>query len=218
MQYLKIKTQNKKIKLGKIICFGRNYYEHAKELNSEIYEFPVFFLKPNSSLIGNGENIILPKISKDVQHEVELAFIISKKCKNVKKENALNYVLGYAIFNDITARDLQNFAKEKALPWTLSKGFDTFAPISEITLKQEVKNPNNLKISLKVNNELRQNSNTKYMVFKIENLIEYLSSVMTLEKGDVIATGTPKGVGKIKKGDKIVCEIEWLGKIENGVR
>ena len=197
-----------KIDIGKIICLARTYKKHAIEMDSEVPKEPVLFLKPSSSIIFNNGSVIIPKESKIINHEVELGVIISKKCKNVSKMNALNYVLGYVVCLDITARDLQLKAKKKGLPWSISKGFDTFAPISDVVLKKYIENPNNINISLRVNNVIRQSSNTKNMVFSVEKIIEFISNIMTLEKGDLIMTGTPEGVGALNKGDSVEAKLD----------
>ncbi len=201
------------IRPSKIICLGKNYAKHAKEMRSEVPKDPIIFLKPPSSLIGPGEKIILPKMSKLVHHEVELAVIIGKRGKNVSQEDAMQYVLGYTILLDITARDLQNIAREKGLPWTICKGFDTFAPVGPRVVAADKLDPHNLEIGLKVNGEIRQKSKTSEMIFKIPKLIEYISSIMTLEPGDIIATGTPEGVGKLEHGNVVEAWIEGIGEL-----
>jgi 2-keto-4-pentenoate hydratase/2-oxohepta-3-ene-1,7-dioic acid hydratase in catechol pathway len=205
------------VKPSKIICLGRNYAEHAKELGHEVPKEPVIFLKPPSALIGPNETIILPKKSKEVHHEVELAVIIGKKGKNIPKEKAMDYVLGYTVFMDITARDLQWEAKRKGLPWTLAKGFDTFAPIGPRIVPKEELDVSDLEIGLKVNGEVRQLSRTSKMIFTIDEIISYVSSIMTLEEGDIIATGTPEGVGALKDGDIVEAWIERIGILKENV-
>ena len=199
---------------SKIICLGKNYAEHAREMKSEVPREPIIFLKPPSSLIGPGENVVLPSISKEVHHEVELAVIIGKRGKNIPEEEAMEHVLGYTILLDITARDLQSFAREWGLPWTVSKGFDTFAPVGPRIVAAGDIDPHNLEIGLRVNGRVRQRSRTFMMLFKIPRLIEYISSIMTLEVGDIIATGTPEGVGKIEHGDIIEAWIEGIGTLK----
>lgn len=199
--YRFIKSIDKKLKIGKIICLARTYKKHAEEMKSKTPEKPLLFLKPSSSVIFNGDNIVIPEMSKCLHHEVELGVVIGKKCKNVEKKNALDYVVGYCICLDITARDIQSIAKKNGWPWSISKGFDTFAPVSDIVLKKDIVDPNNLDFSLKVNTHIRQVSNTKNMVFSIEEIIEFISDIMTLEPGDLIMTGTPEGVDEIKKDD-----------------
>jgi len=202
----KDKTE-RNITIGKLVCLARSYKKHAQEMNSEIPKEPVIFLKPASSVIFNRGTIKIPKMSKSIHHEVELGVVIGKKCKNISKKNAMEYVLGYLVALDITARDIQTDMKKKGWPWTIAKSFDTFAPISEVILKEYVKNPQNLDISLKINGEERQNSNTSFMIFTIEEIIEYISNIMTLEQGDLILTGTPEGVSEIKKGDILEAKL-----------
>ena len=204
----KIKNnKNMNLKIGKLVCLARTYKKHAEEMKSEIPKEPLIFLKPTSSVIFNGESIQIPKMSKCVHHEVELAVIIGKKCKNILKKDAMNYIFGYAVALDITARDIQNKLKNKGWPWGIAKGFDTFAPISEVVLKENVSNPQNLDISLKLNGKIKQSSNTNNMIFSIEEIIEYISKIMTLETGDLIMTGTPEGVGEIVSGDILEAQL-----------
>jgi len=207
MPYYKFRNNNHKLKIGKIICLARTYKKHAKEMDSDIFKEPVLFFKPSSSIIFNDETIIIPKMSKSVHHEVEMGIIIKNKCKNVSKKDAMNYVLGYLVGLDITARDIQTEAKKKGLPWSIAKGFDTFTPISSVILKENITNYRNLSISLKVNGKLKQNSNTKNMLFSIPEIIEYISKIMTLEKGDLILTGTPEGVNTIENGDILEANL-----------
>jgi len=202
---------------SKIICLGRNYAEHAKELGHEAPKEPVIFLKPPSALIGPNQTIILPRKSREVHHEVELAVIVGKRGKDIPRERAMDYVLGYTIFMDITARDLQSEAKKKGLPWTVAKGFDTFAPIGPRIVPKEELDPSDLEIGLRVNGEVRQLSRTSKMIFKIPEIIEYISSIMTLEKGDIIATGTPEGVGPLRHGDIVEAWIEGIGVLKENV-
>ncbi|WP_423792038.1 fumarylacetoacetate hydrolase family protein [Methanocaldococcus indicus] len=201
----------KKIKPTKIVCVGLNYIDHARELNMPIPDEPVIFLKPTSSIIYNEDYIILPKQSKRVDYEVELAFVVKEKCKDVSKDEADNYILGYTILNDVTARDLQ----QKDGQWTRAKSFDTFCPIGPI-IKKDI-NPMNLKIECRVNGVVKQSSNTKNMIFDVYELLEFVSSIMTLYPGDIISTGTPPGVGKLNKGDVVECYIENIGILRNYV-
>ncbi len=218
MLSLPFKDEIFELKPSKIICLGKNYAKHAKEMNSEVPKEPLIFLKPPSSLIGPNETIILPKKSKMVHHEVELAVIIGKRGKSIPRQEAMDHVLGYTILLDITARDLQEEAKKKGLPWSVSKGFDTFAPVGPRIVPNEDINLHNLEIGLKVNDEIRQKSNTSFMLFKIPEIIEYISSIMTLEEGDIIATGTPEGVGEIRDGDEIEAWIEGIGVLRERVK
>ena len=195
----------------KALCIGLNYREHIGELEMERPDKPVVFIKPTSALLNPEEHIVRPAMSQRVDYEAELCVVIGKKAKNVKIEDAYSYVLGYTIANDVTARDLQ----EKGGQWTICKGFDTFMPIGPY-ISDEV-NPENLRIQSRLNGKIMQDSSTSLLIFKIDYLISYLSSVMTLEKGDVILTGTPKGVSGMKEGDVIECEIEGLGVLRNTV-
>ncbi len=196
---------------GKALCIGLNYREHVGELEMESPKSPVVFLKPSTSLLNPKEHIIRPALSKRVDYEAELAVVIGKKAKNVSISDAYSYVLGYTIANDVTARDLQ----EKDGQWTICKGFDTFMPLGPY-ISDEV-NPERLAIESRLNGKVMQKGNTCQLIFKIDYLISYLSSVMTLEKGDVILTGTPKGVSGMSSGDVIECEIEGLGILSNHV-
>jgi len=198
---------HKKISIGKLVCLARTYKKHAQEMKTDVTKNPLLFLKPASSIIFNGEYIVIPKMTNCLHHEVELGVVIGKKCKNISQEKALDYVLGYLLALDITARDIQSEAKKNGWPWSVAKGFDTFAPISEVVLKENVSAPNNLDLSLKINGKVKQSSNTKNMIYSVERIIEFVSEVMTLEKGDLIMTGTPEGVGEIFKGDIIEAKL-----------
>ena len=195
------------VKIGKIICLARTYKKHAEEMNSHITKDPLLFLKPSSSVIFNNNSIIIPSISKCLHHEVELGIVIGKKCKEINQKDAQDFILGYLLALDITARDIQLEAKKNGWPWTIAKGFDTFAPISKIILKNKINNLNNLDLSLKINGETKQKSNTKNMIYSVEKIIEFISKIMTLEKGDLILTGTPEGVGEISEGDIIEAKL-----------
>jgi 2-keto-4-pentenoate hydratase/2-oxohepta-3-ene-1,7-dioic acid hydratase in catechol pathway len=218
------KIGDKEIFPTKIICLGRNYLGHLKETKAEIPEEPVIFLKTLNCLITNGDNIVYPRILYEseiynrVDHEIELAFVIKDKCKNVIFENAYDNILGYTIFLDITARKMQIIDKDSHLPWFRSKSFDTFGPIGpRIVSREEIGDPHDLKIELKVNGKIKQSSNTKNLIFKIPYLLEYISSFFTLEPGDIIATGTPEGIGPIQPGDLIEAHLEKIGTLSHGV-
>ncbi|NJE61834.1 fumarylacetoacetate hydrolase family protein [Thermococcus sp. 21S7] len=202
---------------SKIICLGRNYAEHARELGNEVPKEPVIFLKPPSSLVGPKQAIILPRGSGEVHHEVELAVIMGKRGRRIPREKAMDYVLGYTVLLDITARDLQREAMRKGLPWTVAKGFDTFAPVGPRVVDKRELAVDDLEIGLKVNGEIRQLARTSEMIFKIPEIIEYVSGVMTLEPGDMIATGTPAGVGPLRHGDRVEAWIEGIGTLEEDV-
>lgn len=189
--------------IGNIYCIGRNYVEHAHELNNEPPSRPLVFLKPTSSIIYDGDSIRIPSESQNVHHEVELVVAIGKKGKNIPKKEALEHVAGYAIGIDVTARDIQQQAKEKSHPWAVAKGFDTFAPLSSFVDQRQIPDPQNVELQISVNGEIRQADNTRLMIFPVDELISYLSSIFTLQPGDLIFTGTPKGVSPVKPGDKI---------------
>ena len=217
-----IKVGNIEIFPTKIICLGRNYEEHAKEMKSPIPKEPIFFCKTINCLIKDGEPIIYPRILFEndelnrVDHEVELAVIIKKRCKNIKAEDSGNFILGYTIFLDITARNMQLKDRGINLPWYRSKNFDTFGPIGP-KIVEKINNPHNLKIELKVNGEIRQSSNTKNMIFKIPEIIEYLSKYVTLDSFDIVATGAPSGVSSILPGDIIEANIQHIGTLTTKV-
>jgi len=196
---------------SKIIAVGINYIEHAKEMGHEIPAEPVIFMKPPSSVIGSQETILYPKMATRVDHEAELAVVIKKTAKNVSEKEAPDYILGYTCFNDVTARDLQ----KKDRQWTRAKGFDTFSPVGP-WIVQDL-DPTNLSIECYLNGELKQNGNTKDMIFGIPALISYISRIMTLESGDVITTGTPPGIGPMNPGDTVDVRIEGIGVLRNTV-
>jgi len=196
----------------KIIGIGRNYAAHAKEHNAEVPKIPLIFLKPSSSIIAPGDFIILPPLSKQVEHEAELVAVIGKKAKGVNPEHALDYVLGYTLGNDVTARDLQNQDSQ----WTRAKGFDTFCPIGP-WIKTDF-DPADAMVSCYVNGEMRQMASTHDMVFTVRQLVAYISTIMTLEPGDLIFTGTPAGVSPLSSGDQVEVMIEGLGTLANPVK
>lgn len=195
------------LNIGTIFCIGRNYVEHARELKNEVPDQPLVFLKPAGSVIFSGETIRIPAQSNNVHHEVELVVAIGKPGKNIPEEHALEHVRGYAVGIDVTARDIQQIAKSNSHPWTVAKGFDTFAPLSTFVSAEQIGDPQNIDLSLAVNGELRQHDNTRLMIFTVTRLISYLSEIFTLQPGDLIFTGTPKGVSPIQSGDKIAASL-----------
>ncbi len=208
----------------KIICVGTNYMDHIRETGLRIPKEPVLFPKTLNCLILNEEPIVFPRFLYDnrkfnrVDFEVELAFIIKNRCKNVPLDEVYDNILGYTIFNDVTARKMQVKDIIAKLPWFRSKSFDTFAPIGpRIVEIDEIIDPHNLSIELKVNGEIKQSSNTKNLLFKVPELLEYISKLFTLEPGDIVATGTPAGIGSIYPGDKIEASIEKIGLLTNKV-
>jgi 2-keto-4-pentenoate hydratase/2-oxohepta-3-ene-1,7-dioic acid hydratase in catechol pathway len=207
---------------SKIICLAFNYIDHAKEHSVTPPKDPVIFIKPRTTLCGTGSDIRCPHFVKQLDYEIELAVIIGNTCKNVDKSESKNYIFGYMIFNDVSARDIQMKDKQ----FTRGKSFDTFAPCGPwITSTDEITDPQNLQLITRINGQIRQNSSSKNMFIDIPSIISQLSKVMTLEKGDIIATGTPEGVAMnnpdfpfLKDGDSIEMEIEKLGKIQNTVK
>ncbi|RPI85849.1 MAG: DUF2437 domain-containing protein [Chloroflexi bacterium] len=196
---------------GKIICVGRNYVAHAKEHGSDVPEYPLIFLKPPSSLTGPGCTVYLPPQSAQIEHEAELVAVIGRRGRWIQPKDAMNYVLGYTIGNDVTARDLQRRDGQ----WTRSKGFDTFCPLGPWI--DTSFDPSDAMITCHVNGEMRQMASTRDMVFRVDNLIAFTSSFMTLEPGDVIFTGTPAGVSPLSPGDILETAIEGLGKLTNPI-
>ncbi|MBI5860313.1 MAG: fumarylacetoacetate hydrolase family protein [Nitrosarchaeum sp.] len=207
---------------NKIICLAFNYIDHAKEQNLLPPEEPAIVLKPRTTLNGTESDIVCPNFVTQLDYEIELALIIGKNCKNINEEQAKEAIFGYMILNDVSARDIQFKDKQ----FTRGKSFDTFAPCGPwITTADEIKDPQNLKLTTKINGEIRQNSSTNNMFIKIPEIVSKLSKVMTLEKGDIISTGTPAGVMLnkpnavfLKNSDKIEMEIEKLGILKNTIR
>jgi 2-keto-4-pentenoate hydratase/2-oxohepta-3-ene-1,7-dioic acid hydratase in catechol pathway len=191
------------LQVRNIFCIGRNYVEHAQELNNDVPDEPLVFLKPTSSIIHNKDTIQLPSQSKNVHHEVELVAAIGEGGKNIPKKEALTHVAGYAVGIDVTARDIQQKAKENGRPWSVAKGFDTFAPLGSFVPADNIDDPQDIDLQISVNEEQRQSDNTKLMIFPVPELISYLSTIFTLQPGDLIFTGTPKGVSPIISGDHI---------------
>jgi 2-keto-4-pentenoate hydratase/2-oxohepta-3-ene-1,7-dioic acid hydratase in catechol pathway len=218
----------RQVKLGpvipdpnKIICIGLNYRDHAEETKLALPDTPTVFAKYSNTLIGSGQAINLPETSDRVDYEAELAFVIGKRARHVSTAQALQYVAGYTVFNDVSARDYQL----RITQWTLGKSFDTFAPVGPaLVTSDEVSDPHKLFIRLWIGDALLQNSNTSNLIFRVPQLVSYLSTVMTLEPGDIVATGTPAGVGFTRRpprylqhGEVVRIEIEGLGVLENPV-
>ena len=207
---------------NKIICLAFNYVDHAKEQGLQAPEDPALIIKPRTALNGTNSDIVCPDFVTQLDYEVELALIIGKNCKNVSVDDAFDSIFGYMIFNDVSARDIQFKDKQ----FTRGKSFDSFAPCGPwITTKDEIKDPQNLKMTTKINGELRQNSSSSNMFIKIPDIVSKISKVMTLEKGDIISTGTPAGVMLnkpdavfLKDGDKVEMEIENLGILNNTIK
>ncbi len=208
-----IELKEKKFNIGKIVCVGRNYIEHAKELGNEVPEFPLIFLKPASVLIFDGEKIVHPDYSNEMHHEVELVLLIGETIKNADDNSAANAIYGYAVGLDMTLRDIQSELKKKGHPWTLAKVFDGSAAVSEFINRDDYSLKGNEKIFLSVNGETRQDSTLAKMIFSPVEIVKYISQKMTLEPGDLIYTGTPSGVSKVTQGDNLTAEIENIGKL-----
>ena len=211
MKYLIV--AGRRVRPGKILCVVRNYAAHARESGAAVPQTPVFFLKPITALIPSGGTVLLPPESARVEVECELAVVLSGGGRDIPPTEAVGHILGYAVFFDITARDLQAKAKQEGLPWTTAKGFDTFAPISDVARASRVPEPMSLGITLTGNGEVWQDGTTRDMVHRIPDLVHHASRVMSLEKGDVLATGTPAGVHVIQPGDMLVGTIERVGRL-----
>jgi 2-keto-4-pentenoate hydratase/2-oxohepta-3-ene-1,7-dioic acid hydratase in catechol pathway len=196
---------------SKIICVGRNYADHAAETGSEVPKEPLIFLKAISSLLDVGEDVVYPSISQRVDHEAEIAVLIGKHCRFVDEADALDYVFGYTVANDVTARDLQNSDGQ----WSRAKGFDTFCPVGPWIDSNF--DPRNRAVRCQVNDTMRQESNTDKMIFSIPHVISYISQAMTLVPGDLILMGTPDGISAVQPGDVMTVEVEGLGVLRNTV-
>jgi 5-carboxymethyl-2-hydroxymuconate isomerase len=218
MHTVRLTGSNKTYRVGKVVCLARNYSEHIRELGNEVPEKPVLFIKPSSSIIGQKETVVIPLYSNECHHEVELAVLIGKWGRNIPEENAMAHVAGYGVALDMTLRDVQAELKKKGLPWEAAKAFDTSCPLSDFVPADRIADPHRLRISLKVNSELRQDSSTACMMRRIPAIISEISAMFTLEQGDVILTGTPEGVGPVAAGDQLTAEIEGLGSLEVSVR
>lgn len=201
----------------KILCIGRNYAEHIKELNNPRPQEPFFFLKPSSSILKPNDGPFLVPKGVVVHHEVELAFILNRTLKNLSNdfshEEALDSIEGYALSIDMTARNVQDEAKKKGLPWTIGKGFDTFLPLSQFIHRDRIPDPYSVDLCLSINGLNKQQGNTNLMIFPIHKILSYMSAIMTLEKGDIILTGTPKGVGPVKPKDHVKATMTINGEV-----
>lgn len=213
MREVSIKGTGQTYQVGKIVCLGRNYLDHIRELGNVVPDRAVIFCKPASSLLADGGTIQIPDYSDDCHHELELAVLIGTTGKMISVEKALQHVAGYGVALDLTLRDVQSELKGKGLPWEIAKGFDTSCPLSDFTAAEQVENPNNIRLKLIVNDELRQDGTTAQMMRSVEEIIVEVSKYYTLEAGDIILTGTPAGVSRIKSGDKLIGEIEQVGSL-----
>ncbi len=202
----------------KIICIGRNYAEHAKELNNAVPTEPVFFMKPDTALIRNGQPFYHPDFSNDIHHEIELVLVVCKTGKNIDEKFASKYYNKLAIGIDFTARDLQNSAKEKGLPWEKAKAFDGSAPLGESVDVSTIKDVNDINFHLEINGKTVQQGNTKDLLFSFDKIIAFISRFITLKTGDLIYTGTPAGVGKVNIGDKLEGFMEGNKMLEVAIK
>jgi len=207
MKTVRINNTREEYTIGKIVCVGRNYAEHAKELGNEVPEKPVLFLKPVSALIYSGGEIIHPDYGNELHHEVELVLLIGETTSKANKAQSEKAIIGYGVGLDMTLRDVQNELKKKGNPWTLAKCFDTSAVISDFVLKKDYQLKPDETLELKVNGDIRQSDSLKSMIFNPSEIVEYISSIMTLEKGDLIFTGTPAGVSKVDRGDMLEAKL-----------
>lgn len=217
MKKLNVKNSTEEFFVGKMVCVGRNYAEHAKELGHELPEFPLIFLKPSSVIVYSGDKVIHPTYSDELHYEGELVLLIGKDIKNGDALEAEEAIAGYGVGLDMTLRDLQRELSKKGNPWTLAKCFDTSAVLSDFVLKSEHSLSMKETITLRVNGQTKQNSTLDMMIFSPVEIVKYISSVLPLEKGDLIFTGTPAGVGKVVKGDKIDAEITGIGRLETEI-
>jgi acylpyruvate hydrolase len=213
MKKIHIKNSEEEYYIGKIVCVGRNYSDHIIELGNEIPEKPLLFLKPSSAVIFSGENIKYPNFSQEMHHEVELVLLIGEELNNADENESRKAIAGYAVGLDMTLRDIQNELKKKGHPWTIAKCFDTSAVLSDFISSNEYLLTLEEEISLSINDNIRQKEKLSLMIFSPTQLVQYISTIMKLERGDLIFTGTPAGVGKVNRGDTLHAEINGVGEI-----
>lgn len=213
MKEIHIKSSEEKYYIGKIVCVGRNYTDHIIELGNEIPEKPLLFLKTSSAVIFSGENIKYPSFSQEMHHEVELVLLIGKELSNADENESGKAIAGYAVGLDMTLRDIQNELKKKGHPWTIAKCFDTSAVLSDFVSSKEFHLTLEEEIFLTINGDIRQKEKLKLMIFPPAKLVQYISTMMKLERGDLIFTGTPAGVSKVNKGDTLHAEIKGIGEL-----
>ena len=191
------------VRPGKVLCIGRNYAAHVREMGDVEEADPVVFLKPSTALVASGGTVVLPRQSEEVHHELELVAVVGTGGRHIAEADALDHVAAYALGLDLTARDLQAQAKANKGPWSIAKGFDTFAPLGPLAAAADVGDPQRIEIALSVNGEERQRGTTDHMVFSVARIVAFLSSVFTLDPGDLVYTGTPEGVGPVRDGDRL---------------
>jgi len=213
MKTARIPATSQQFPIGKIVCLARNYAEHARELGNETPAAPVLFMKPATSVIGDGDTVRIPPYSQECHYEVELAVLIGRECRAVAAEDAMEYVAGYGTAIDMTLRDVQNALKAKGLPWEIAKGFDSACPLSDFVPVAVVTDPHDLRLRLSVNGEPRQDGSSADMIHRVPQIIAHVSAIFTLEPGDVILTGTPAGVGQVVAGDVMQADIEGVARL-----
>ena len=208
------------VRPGKVVCIGRNYSEHVREMGdvSTMPTEPVVFLKPSTALVASGGAIVIPRQTQDVHHEAEVVAVIGRGGKDIPEAEALGHIAAYGLGLDMTARDLQTRAKDARGPWSVAKGFDTFAPIGPLTPASDVPDPQALRLTLRINGEVRQQGSTAQMMFSFARIVAYVSTVFTLEPGDLIYTGTPEGVGPVHPGDTLEVTADGLAPLTVTVR
>ncbi|MGA9117323.1 MAG: fumarylacetoacetate hydrolase family protein [Bacteroidota bacterium] len=198
---------------GKILCLGRNYPEHAREMNAPVPEEPVVFLKPSSALLPGGGRVVFPPFSREMHHEVEMVLLLGSEARNIALQDAPRCIAGYGVGLDMTLRDIQAEAKRKGLPWTVAKGFDTSAPVSDFLRSELVEDPAGLRLSLEVNGVLRQEASAEEMIFPPCEVLVWLSRIFTLEPGDLVFLGTPAGVGPVRPGDRLRARLQGVAEL-----
>jgi 5-carboxymethyl-2-hydroxymuconate isomerase len=213
MKKIHIKNSEEEYYIGKIVCVGRNYMDHIIELGNEIPEKPLLFIKPASAVIYSGDKIKYPNFSQEMHHEVELVLLIGEELKSADENEAGKAIAGYAVGLDMTLRDIQNELKKKGHPWTIAKCFDTSAVLSDFVLAKNYDLTLGEEISLSINGEIRQQEKLSLMIFSPAQLVQYISTIMKLERGDLIFTGTPAGVGKVTRGDTLHAEIKGVAEL-----
>lgn len=218
MHFVTMQDQHDGIAVGKIICVARNYAEHARELGNPVPDRAVLFMKPASSILADGGTVVIPPATGSCHYEIELAVLIGQAGKEIDAALALEHVAGYGVALDLTLRDLQNELKAKGLPWEIAKAFDTACPLSSFVPASQVPDPQNLRLRLRVNGELRQDGTSADMLRPVARLISEASHYFTLEAGDILLTGTPSGVGPLVSGDSVEAEITGVGRLSVSVR
>lgn len=217
MSFVRFQETGETWDVGKIVCVGRNYEDHIDEMGDPTGDEPVAFLKPSTAVIRDGDAIRIPEGVGEVHHEVELAAVVGETATEVPREDALDHVGGWCVLLDMTAREMQRRAKEAQASWDISKGMDTFAPVSDVAPAEAVDDPRELRLVCRNDGEVVQDAPTKAMRYGVEDLIEYVSQYMTLERGDILATGTPEGVGPVEPGTTVEGEIPGVASLEVGV-